>query len=173
MYVCMLVYIYMCVCVCTYIDRKIIHIYGYRQLYHIMCMLNHSSCVLLLVTLWTDCSPPGSSVHEILQSRILEWVVMPSSRGYITLHTHYLVQARSWQTFSIRGQIVNICHKYSTTVAQKHSQKINTSMNGHGCAPGQLYLEDIPSIGCSLSMSCLASLSNKGKKKIQAIAYLI
>ena len=28
-----------------------------------------------------DCSPPGSSVHGILQVRILEWVVMPSSRG--------------------------------------------------------------------------------------------
>ena len=29
----------------------------------------------------TDHSPPGSSVHEILQARILEWVAMPSSRG--------------------------------------------------------------------------------------------
>ena len=28
-----------------------------------------------------DCSPPGSSVQEILQARILEWVAMPSSRG--------------------------------------------------------------------------------------------
>ena len=28
-----------------------------------------------------DCSPPGSSVHGILQARILEWVVMPFSRG--------------------------------------------------------------------------------------------
>ena len=28
-----------------------------------------------------DCSPPGSSVHGILQSRILEWVAMPFSRG--------------------------------------------------------------------------------------------
>ena len=27
-----------------------------------------------------DCSPPGSSVHEILQARILEWVAVPSSR---------------------------------------------------------------------------------------------
>ena len=26
------------------------------------------------------CSPPGSSVHGILQARILEWVAMPSSR---------------------------------------------------------------------------------------------
>ena len=28
-----------------------------------------------------DCSLLGSSVHEILQARILEWVAMPSSRG--------------------------------------------------------------------------------------------
>ena len=28
-----------------------------------------------------DRSPPGSSVHAILQARIMEWVAMPSSRG--------------------------------------------------------------------------------------------
>ena len=28
-----------------------------------------------------DCSPPGSSVHGILQARILKWIAMPSSRG--------------------------------------------------------------------------------------------
>ena len=28
-----------------------------------------------------DCSPPGSSVHGIIQARIPEWVAMPSSRG--------------------------------------------------------------------------------------------
>ena len=28
-----------------------------------------------------DCSPPGSSVHGIVQARILEWVAIPSSRG--------------------------------------------------------------------------------------------
>ena len=27
-----------------------------------------------------DCSPPGSSVHEILQERILEWVAVSFSR---------------------------------------------------------------------------------------------
>ena len=34
-------------------------------------------------TLWDpkDCSPQGSSVHGILQARILEWVAGPSSRG--------------------------------------------------------------------------------------------
>ena len=28
-----------------------------------------------------DCRSPGSSVHEILQARILEWVAMPSPPG--------------------------------------------------------------------------------------------
>ena len=28
-----------------------------------------------------DCSPQGSSVHGILQARILEWIAKPSSRG--------------------------------------------------------------------------------------------
>ena len=28
-----------------------------------------------------DCRPPGSSVHGIVQARILEWVAMPFSRG--------------------------------------------------------------------------------------------
>ena len=43
-------------------------------------------CVLvaqLCLTLWDpmDCSPPGSSIHRILQARILEWVASPFSRG--------------------------------------------------------------------------------------------
>ena len=28
-----------------------------------------------------DCSPPGSSVHGVLQVRILEWIAIPFSRG--------------------------------------------------------------------------------------------
>ena len=28
-----------------------------------------------------DCSPPGSSVHGILQARVLEWAAIPFSRG--------------------------------------------------------------------------------------------
>ena len=28
-----------------------------------------------------DCSPPDSSIHKILQARILEWVAIPSCRG--------------------------------------------------------------------------------------------
>ena len=34
------------------------------------------SCPTLCNTV--DCSPPGSSVHAILRTRLLEWLVMPS-----------------------------------------------------------------------------------------------
>ena len=43
-----------------------------------MCLVGQS-CPTLCDPM--DWSPPGSSVHEILQARILEWVAMPSSRG--------------------------------------------------------------------------------------------
>ena len=37
------------------------------------------SCLTLCKSM--DCSPPGSSVHGILQARILEWIAIPFSRG--------------------------------------------------------------------------------------------
>ena len=46
--------------------------------YNTACTLSRFSCVQLFATLWTV-SPPRSSVHGILQARILEWVAMPSS----------------------------------------------------------------------------------------------
>ena len=49
-----------CVCVCMYAKSL-------------------QSCLTLCDPM--DCSPPGSSVHGILQARILEWVAMPFSRG--------------------------------------------------------------------------------------------
>ena len=48
-----------------------------------------------------DCSLPGSSVHGILQARILEWVAIPFSRG--------LSQPRDWTRVScIAGGPVTI-----------------------------------------------------------------
>ena len=44
-----------------------------------VCAQSLQSCPSLFHTI--DCSPPSSSVHGILQARILEWVAMPSSRG--------------------------------------------------------------------------------------------
>ena len=44
-----------------------------------VCVLSRFNLVQLFVIIY--CSPPGFSVHGILQARMLEWVVMPSSRG--------------------------------------------------------------------------------------------
>ena len=44
-----------------------------------MKLLVAQSCLTLCDYL--DCSLPGSSVHGILQARILEWVAIPFSRG--------------------------------------------------------------------------------------------
>ena len=43
------------------------------------CAESFQSCL----TLWDamDCSLPGSSVREILQARVLEWLAMPPFRG--------------------------------------------------------------------------------------------
>ena len=45
------------------------------------CM--HARSLQSCLTLWdpVDHSPPGSSIHGILQARTLEWVVVASSRG--------------------------------------------------------------------------------------------
>ena len=44
-----------------------------------MCVLVAQSCPTLCNPM--DCSPPGSSVHGILQARILEWAAISFSRG--------------------------------------------------------------------------------------------
>ena len=46
---------------------------------HIGTCLVPQSCLTLCDLM--DCSPPGSSVHGILQARILEWVAVSFSRG--------------------------------------------------------------------------------------------
>ena len=48
--------------------------------------LNRTSCMHAVTSVMTPCdpmdhSPPGYSVHGVLQTRILEWVAMPSSWG--------------------------------------------------------------------------------------------
>ena len=49
-----------------------------------------------------DCSPPGSSVHGILQTRTLKWAAMPSCRGSsqpgLNLH---LLSLLNWQVGSL------------------------------------------------------------------------
>ena len=55
------------------------HIHTYTHIYVVLPFMS-----LIRVSLRPppmDCSPPGSSAHEILQTRILEWAAISSSRG--------------------------------------------------------------------------------------------
>ena len=64
-------------------DRRVIGYLGHLKKVTPMvesCCCSVAKLCLTLCNLM-DCSPPGSSVHGILQARILERVVMPSSRG--------------------------------------------------------------------------------------------
>ena len=51
---------------------------------------------------WTelDCSPPGSSVHEICQARILEWVAIPFSRETSQLRDRTWVSCTAGRFFT-------------------------------------------------------------------------
>ena len=58
----------------------ILKIVRYICVYNIPEVSVTQSCPTLCDAM--DCSPPGFSVPGILQARTLEWVAMPSSRGF-------------------------------------------------------------------------------------------
>ena len=71
-----------------------------------LCFLIHSVCLLvtqLCLTLChpTDCSPPGFSVHGILQARLLEWIAIPFFRGSFWPRDQILVSCIAGRFFTI------------------------------------------------------------------------
>ena len=62
-----------------------------------------------------DCSPPGSSVHGILQARILEWVAVPFSRWSSQPRSHAL-QVGSWRKLNPEGNEMQNVKYLSTEV---------------------------------------------------------
>ena len=69
-----------------------------------------------------DCSPPGSSVHGILQARILEWVAIPFSRGSSWPRDWTQVSCIAGTCFSIwvtilsTSESINLTHTYAQMV---------------------------------------------------------
>ena len=68
--------------------RPFVIILKFHNQKRFVCTVFNITLVLVLVTQSCptlcdpmDCSPPGSSVHEIFQATILEWVSISSSRG--------------------------------------------------------------------------------------------
>ena len=110
--------------------------HGTTIYFHVTTQCVHTKLLQLCSTLCDlmDCSPPGSSVHRILQARIPEWGAMPFSRGSSRFRdcTHFsmapALASRSftttvtWEAQTMLGKIgknsermifINIHSKYS------------------------------------------------------------
>ena len=62
----------------------------------------------------TDCSPPGSSVHGILQARILEWIAISLSRGIFLTQGSNPSLPITGRFFTLRA--TREAHGYSTQI---------------------------------------------------------
>ena len=80
-----------------------------------------------------DCSPPASSVHGILQARILEWVAGPSSRekshpfpnvsfqkfqALFSLLVHCVNKTPQNEGIGIIWQTYSVCHNFKSILHQ-------------------------------------------------------
>ena len=75
------------------------HVYLPKKFSMCMCMLVAQSCPSLCNS--TDCSPPGFSVHGILQARIMGWIAIPFSRGSSWPRGQTLVSCIAGRFFTI------------------------------------------------------------------------
>ena len=74
-----------------------------------------------------DCSPPGSSVHGILQARILEWGAISSSRGSSRPRNRTQISCMAGKFFAIRAtRQVKFILKMSNMGIQKHRQNLES-----------------------------------------------
>ena len=88
MYICMCIYIYIhthntYMCIYTYMHAYVLNCFGHVQL-----------CATL------PCSSPGSSVHAILQARILDWIATPFSMGSSQLRDRIQVSCTRGRFFT-------------------------------------------------------------------------
>ena len=65
----------------TYVERAVNFGRGYSQPQQAFSSSSRVTQLCPTLCYLTDCSPPGSSVHGILQARILKWLDIPFSRG--------------------------------------------------------------------------------------------
>ena len=79
------------------------------------CFLPHACSVAQLCpTLCNpmDCCPPGSSIHGILQARILEWVMISSFREFSAIYIlikRNISGIRNWDTMKVELLNVKLC----------------------------------------------------------------
>ena len=94
-----------------------------------------SSCIYIYQRKWSevaqscptlcdpiDCSLPGSSVHEIFQARVLEWVAIPSP----DLQRIFLTQGSNPGLPHFRQMLYHLSHQGSLCISEKTDLKPKT-----------------------------------------------
>ena len=133
------------------------------------CVFIPQSCLTLYNTI--DCSPPGSSVHGILQARILAWVAIPFSRGsswprglnsglqhcrWILYHLSYqgtytmqspLTPEVDFQEALGRGSQINSLEQQSLLLPWSSSRAL---LEGRMCASEFFLINKLPRYWCRL-----------------------
>ena len=87
-----------------------------------------------------ECSPPGSSVHGILQARVLEWVAISFSRGsspprdrtsisYVSwLAGGFFTTSATWEvsllSFKTLVKLINFCKAVSYLSSMSHLSEV-------------------------------------------------
>ena len=120
-------------------------------------VLSHFSHVRLFATLWILC--PGSSVHRILQARILEWVAMLSSRGssWPKDRTHICISSNAGRFFTpepLRNPLNSLCPSVFPSLSQSwliHNPHLQTT---HHCQYSNFFaLHLLWHLSCPLCMN--------------------
>ena len=109
---------------------------------HRLLCLVAQSCLTLCNPM--DCSPPGFSVHGILQARILEWVAMPFSEGSSQPRNRTQVSCIAGRFFTI----------WATKEAQDrlHLSAVNRTLNWKSLKQEKCIIsQNIWSIHCIIS----------------------
>ena len=127
------------ICPRVHYTFKIIQVCFHITLYYFIgeSVLVTQLCLTLCDPL--DCSPPGSSVHEILQARILEWEAILFSRGS--------TQPRNWTwVFCIVGRFFTIWNtrealdgQYFNNSKRDPNSSLNLLVNLYPCEHQQYF----------------------------------
>ena len=106
----------------------------FTNIFTFICPCVHAKSLQSCLTLCdpVNCSLPGSSVHRILQARILEWVAVPSSRGSS--------QTRAWTHFSCVSCIGRwVCCHWGSHL---RTCKMATYLPSNLCSPGPTHCSE-------------------------------
>ena len=111
----------------------------------------------------TNCSPPGFSVHGMVQARILEWVAIPSSRGSSQSRDQTLISGIAGRIFTVWaiGKSFFMAEYYST-VGIDNVSFIHSSTGAHFNGFCLLSVVSNAAVGTDARISIIESQHSSG-----------